>query len=300
MNIFKEDKKYERYMLDLDEIVSGIKESGYEEDFLKLQNIKLNFSKKVEDFFREDRKLNIAVVGQVKAGKSSFLNTLLFDGKEVLPKAATPKTATLTKMEYAEDNRIYIDYYLKEEWDALRDNAEIDLDDDVYTSAREIMGMVRKSGIDVDKYLSKGSETIYFDSYESLINNLNDYVGEDGKYTPIIKSVTLYLNNEDFKGLSIVDTPGLNDPIASRTLKTKEFIELCDVVFFLSQSGSFLDKSDWELLSTQLPQKGVKKLVLIASKYDSGIRDVLREKNTNSLFSVFSFFFCICSYLVYF
>ncbi len=81
---------------------------------------------------------------------------------------------------------------------------------------------------------------------------------------------------KEFEGLSIVDTPGLNDPIASRTIRTKEFMEVCDVVFFLSQSGSFLDKSDWILLSSQLPQNGVKRLVLIASKYDSGVRDVLR------------------------
>ena len=56
-------------------------------------------------------------------------------------------------------------------------------------------------------------------------------------------------------------------------------MEVCDVVFFLSQAGSFLDKSDWTLLSSQLPQKGVNRLVLIASKYDSGIRDVLRVHN---------------------
>lgn len=109
-------------------------------------------------------------------------------------------------------------------------------------------------------------------------------IGEDGRFTPIVKAVTLFLNKDEFKGLSIVDTPGLNDPIASRTIRTKEFMEVCDVVFFLSQSGSFLDKSDWILLSSQLPQKGVKKLVLIASKYDSGIRDILRVQDDDDIF----------------
>jgi hypothetical protein len=94
----------------------------------------------------------------------------------------------------------------------------------------------------------------------------------------------LYLNKEEFKGLSIVDTPGLNDPIMSRTLRTKEFIEVCDVVFFLSQASSFLDQSDWSLLSSQLPQKGVKRLTLIASRYDSGVRDVLRVSDPDDIF----------------
>ena len=55
-------------------------------------------------------------------------------------------------------------------------------------------------------------------------------------------------------------------------------------MFFLSQSGSFLDKSDWILLSSQLPQKGVKRLVLIGSKYDSGIRDILRVQDDDDVF----------------
>ena len=201
-----------------------------------------------------------------------------------MPKASTPKTATLTKMEYSEENIIQIEYYSPDEWEVLEDNAVVDLDDEIYTSAREIVDMVKRNGVNPHQYLEKGFDRIEFESYEELISSLNDYVGEDGKFTPIVKAVTLFLNKEEFRGLSIVDTPGLNDPIASRTIRTKEFMEVCDVVFFLSQSGSFLDKSDWILLSSQLPQKGVKKLVLVASKYDSGIRDILRVQDDDDVF----------------
>ncbi|MCX4317811.1 MAG: dynamin family protein, partial [Lachnospiraceae bacterium] len=228
--------------------------------------------------------MNIGVIGQVKAGKSSFLNTLLFEGKEILPKASTPKTATLTKMEYSDHNIIEIEYYSEEEWALMEENASIELEDEIYSSAKELVKMVRESGLDPYRYLRKGKEQREFASYEDLVEHLNDYVGEDGKYTPIVKAVTLYLHKEEFQGLSIVDTPGLNDPIVSRTIRTREFMKVCDVVFFLSQSGSFLDKSDWELLSSQLPQEGIKKLVLIASKFDSGIRDVLREADPDDIF----------------
>lgn len=272
------DLAFQAFTGNVERIIDTLSGEAKKDDISSLQRLIDNFKLKTEDFFREERKLNIGVVGQVKAGKSSFLNTLLFDGKEILPKASTPKTATLTKMEYAEENVIHIEYYTEEEWEVLEENASVDLDDEIYTSAREIVAMVRKNGIDPHVYLPKKYEDIRFDSYDELIHHLNDYVGEDGKFTPIVKAVTLYLHKEEFEGLSIVDTPGLNDPIASRTIRTKEFMEVCDVVFFLSQSGSFLDKSDWILLSSQLPQKGVKKLVLIASKYDSGVRDILREK----------------------
>lgn len=287
MNIFNgENKEFQEFSDRVDSVIKAVAGHAKKEDIDGLNKLIANFKIKTEDFYRENRKLNIGVIGQVKAGKSSFLNTLLFEGKEILPKASTPKTATLTKMEYAEKNVIQVEYYSPEEWDILEDNSRVDLDDEIYTSAREIVDMVKRNGVNPHFYLEKGEERIAFASYEDLISNLNDYVGEDGKYTPIVKAVTLYLNKEEFKGLSIVDTPGLNDPIASRTIRTKEFMEVCDVVFFLSQAGSFLDKSDWILLSSQLPQKGVKKLVLIASKYDSGIRDVLRVQDEDDIFGV--------------
>ena len=279
-----ENKEFQTFIDGVDTIITDISGHAKEDEIDGLQKLIRNFKIKTDDFYRENRKLNIGVIGQVKAGKSSFLNTLLFGGMEILPKASTPKTATLTKMEYSEENIIQVEYYSLEEWEVLEDNAVVDLDDEIYTSAREIVEMVKRNGIDPHLYLEKGLDRVKFDSYEELISSLNDYVGEDGKFTPIVKAVTLYLNKEEFKGLSIVDTPGLNDPIASRTIRTKEFMEVCDVVFFLSQSGSFLDKSDWILLSSQLPQKGVKKLVLVASKYDSGIRDILRVQDDDDIF----------------
>lgn len=279
-----DDKQLQFFVDDTKEVIERLSSKATKSDMAVLEKLIENFKIKTEDFYRENRKLNIGVVGQVKAGKSSFLNTLLFNGEEILPKASTPKTATLTKMEYSEHNIIQVEYYSVEEWEVLEDNALVGLDDEIYTSAREIVGMVCRNGLEPVPYLEMGYEKIEFATYEDLIANLNNYVGEDGKFTPIVKAVTLYLNKEEFKGLSIVDTPGLNDPIASRTIRTKEFMEVCDVVFFLSQSGSFLDKSDWILLSSQLPQKGVKKLVLVASKYDSGIRDILRVQDDDDIF----------------
>ena len=285
MNIFTNDnKEFETFVGQVENIVEDVTGYAKEDDISGLNKLIDNFKLKTEDFYRENRKLNIGVVGQVKSGKSSFLNTLLFGGKEILPKASTPKTATLTKMEYSEENIIQIEYYSPDEWAVLEENAAVDIEDEIYTSAREIVDMVKRNGVDTAPYLEKGMDRIEFDTYEDLISSLNDYVGEDGRFTPIVKAVTLFLNKDEFKGLSIVDTPGLNDPIASRTIRTKEFMEVCDVVFFLSQSGSFLDKSDWILLSSQLPQKGVKKLVLIASKYDSGIRDILRVQDDDDIF----------------
>ncbi|GAA9259573.1 hypothetical protein TH0138_08640 [Helicobacter pylori] len=50
-----------------------------------------------------NRDLKVGIIGCVKAGKSSLLNALIFEGVEVLPKAATPMTASLTILKYAQN-----------------------------------------------------------------------------------------------------------------------------------------------------------------------------------------------------
>ena len=147
MNIFNvNNTEFQDFVDNVETIITNVSVRAKDDDIVGLQKLIKNFQIKTEDFYRENRKLNIGVVGQVKAGKSSFLNTLLFGGNEILPKASTPKTATLTKMEYSEENIIQIEYYSPDEWEVLEDNAVVDLDDEIYTSAREIVDMVKRNG----------------------------------------------------------------------------------------------------------------------------------------------------------
>lgn len=279
MDIFKKTREdeieFRRFTEKVDDVYRKLE--PYEDviDLFDIASIKRNFIAKTEDFFREDRKLNIGIIGRVKAGKSTFLNSLLFDGKNVLPSAVTPKTAALTRIEYDDENRIEIEYFTHDEWRLILSKSKDDNNNDEYVVAKEIVSMVKERGLEPEKYILKGHESVAFDSYESLMDNLNDYVGEDGKYTPIVKSVSIFVDREELEDISIVDTPGLYDPVLSRVDKTKQFMELCDVVFFLSKSTSFLDKNDIDLIASQLPKKGVKKVVLVCSRFDDGIRDTL-------------------------
>lgn len=269
---------YENIMTHTGNMIENIREYATEEVLSKLERMKRDFGKKVEDLNREGRKLNIGVIGRVKAGKSSFLNTLLFDGKEVLPKAATPKTATLTKMEYSEVNRIEIDFYSEEEWKLIEDDVRYG-DGDIRKAARELLEMVKVRNLNIQELFQKGKEERTFESYEALVQYLNEYIGENGQYTPLVRCVYIFMDKEELKDISIVDTPGLNDTVSSRSQKTTEFIGFCDVVFFLSRAGQFLANEDLELLCNQLPQQGVKKMILVASQYDGALRDELKTKN---------------------
>ncbi len=59
----------------------------------------------------ENRGLKVGIIGRVKAGKSSLLNALIFEGKDVLPKAATPMTASLTILKYAKNLSAQVQFY---------------------------------------------------------------------------------------------------------------------------------------------------------------------------------------------
>lgn len=70
---------------------------------------------KIEEMEKVGKLLQIGIVGGVKAGKSSILNALIFDGKPILPKAATPMTASLTTLSYGEELEVNIEYFTKED-----------------------------------------------------------------------------------------------------------------------------------------------------------------------------------------
>ncbi|GAA7120592.1 hypothetical protein HpBGD34_12980 [Helicobacter pylori] len=67
-----------------------------------------------------DRDLKVGIIGRVKAGKNSLLNALIFEGKEVLPKAATPMTASLTVLKYAKTLSTQVEFYSQKDISELQ------------------------------------------------------------------------------------------------------------------------------------------------------------------------------------
>lgn len=74
----------------------------------------------LDSFAEQGRVLRIGIIGRVKAGKSSMLNALLFNGHDILPKAATPMTAALTIMEYSENVRAEVDFFTQKDIDEIK------------------------------------------------------------------------------------------------------------------------------------------------------------------------------------
>lgn len=210
--------------------------------------------------------LTIGVIGQMKSGKSSFLNALIFD-EEVLPVAVDTMTAALTVIQYGPKKVAEAVFYSKEEWDEICETASVD-DEEVYgsaadiiNSAKELMQRVKDNGLDVNRLLGTKCST-------EKLSSLPDYVGKDSKYAPLIKLVNIYYPDETLKGVRIVDTPGFNDSVVSRENLTKQFLNEADVVLLVLYAGMAFNAIDYDILFRQIPQCGIGKILIAVNKYD--------------------------------
>lgn len=117
ININKKIEEFAASHSDDDALIDEIKNLCNDNNFKSEKYIKEYFKDKVN----LDRTLRVGIVGRVKSGKSSLLNSLLFNGKDILPKAATPMTAALTNIQYSDTNYIEIEFLTKKDIEDLEE-----------------------------------------------------------------------------------------------------------------------------------------------------------------------------------
>ncbi len=210
--------------------------------------------------------LTIGVIGQMKAGKSTFLNAFVFE-RDVLPAATTPMTAALTVITYGPEEKIEVEFYTREEWDEQRLTAQRELTPD---SSEAEKSKVQAAQELVEKSARIGSRLpeLLGTKCTDTLDKLIEYVGADGQFVSITKSVKIYYPKEYLKGVEIVDTPGFNDPIVSREERTKDFLRRADAVLLMLYAGRPFDATDREIVFKHLSQCGIGKVVIGINKYD--------------------------------
>lgn len=292
ININNYNDVFDRLIKTVDN-ASSINNDNIKKIFLTIKE-KVSEVKEGGDRLKRDNEiLKIGVVGQVKAGKSSFLNSLFFNGENVLPRASTPMTAGLTVLEYGDESVFSVEYYNAKEWEKFEDkskeydgiiqeikSANPNLSDedaakmgnipDELSAAKEL---VSKCSRKAKGKVGASSDEKKFSGINDLQEILEDYVGADGQFTSVVKSLTIRLHDERLKGMRIVDTPGVNDPVVSREHRTREFLRECHGVFFLSFASRFFDSTDVNFLTQRIGSQGIGTVVLIASKFDSVLQD---------------------------
>lgn len=260
--------------------------------------------KKTADLLLKDNNiLKIGVVGQVKAGKSSFLNALFFNGESILPKASTPMTAGLTVLKYGEKNKFIVEYYSESEWQTFIDDAE-EYDQSIKEGRAAFPGLT-DSEIEkeyrIDERLKCAKELVFncsriakqkiekkskteetsFADIQDLQGVLHDFVGAKGTFTSVVKCLTIELNDIRLKSLQIVDTPGVNDPVKSREQRTREFLRESHGVLFLSKAFQFFNSTDVMFLEDRIGSQGIGTVVVLANQFDEALMDEADKYRNN-------------------
>lgn len=233
------------------------------EKILSISNI-IPKSMSLEDIKEKKRQLEdehffVSFTGQIKAGKSTLINALLF-GDEIIPSDDTPHTAKITIIKYGKEPKIEATFYNKEEWKQLRSNQ------DFYEEFLKP---------DIEKAIGNGiyeDELIYATAKvqkESDLDNLKEYVARDGKYTPFINLVTIYYPNEILKEITVVDTPGTNDPNKQRDKVAKEWIHKTNANVYITYANQAMDKVDIDFIDNFLLSVPKEQKLTVINKIDS-------------------------------
>lgn len=268
----------------------------------------------------EGRLLKIGIIGRVKAGKSSLLNALLFEGKSILPKAATPMTAALTVISYGDKFGAEVEFYTKSDIEIIKKEAldyeakfrniysikynklkekgkikdETELKEKAQkqtknemkeniklTASFEQYQQMKESGL-LEK-IDTQNKKIFSQDLEELKNSLVEYVGANGKYMPFTKSIHIQLPIDSLKELEIIDTPGINDPVVSREERTRKLLKSCDVIYVVSPAGQFISEEDKKLMDRISTREGINEVYVIASQVDNQLFGSEKDKNNGEL-----------------
>lgn len=212
----------------------------------------------------EKAKFSVGITGVMNAGKSTMLNALL--GREILGTSTVPETANLTIISHSNTPTAKVHFWSTHEWELIEKSAQ--------------------TSQPMSKFVNE-TKTLIANDWEKLITD--DGYSESiepkdlAKFTSatiskgrcnIVKSVELGLDIVfGGEGVSIVDTPGLDDPIIQREEITKSYLANCDAMVHLMNAGQSATQKDVDFIIDALTYQRISHLVLVITRID-GIDDV--------------------------
>lgn len=196
------------------------------------EEILKGFIAEIDEFLDREIVLHLAIIGAVKAGKSTLINTLL--KQDVAPMNSKPETSTITKFRYADTDYFKVVFYDKEDWKEVKKDIE---KSGLYSelNAQELeLTHIGKAPIKKELPLN------------DLIQEIQEYISSQGRAQFFVKEVEIGIRGFPFsKNIILVDTPGLDDPVKYRVKATKEYIDksIATIVCVNSEAmrGSELD-----------------------------------------------------------
>ena len=119
---------------------------------------------RIDNFIKDAKEpeFHIALVGAIKAGKSTLINAIL--GEDLASSSVTPETASLTKFKASKkSNYIKLDFYSSEEWKSLWESVQSSKSEVFMEKYNSLNGDLEK-----EKWIGKESIKIELDNFDAL------------------------------------------------------------------------------------------------------------------------------------
>lgn len=175
---------------------------------------------------------HIALVGAIKAGKSTLINALL--GYEYASTKVTPETASLTKFKKTEEDAVKVSFYTEDEWEKLWKSAQ-------EAKAAVFLEEYKTLGAESEKsrWLDARPQKYSCSTKEELVNEIRKWTSSKSPVHYFVKEVEVGLKDFELpEGVVLVDTPGLDDVVEYRSNITRDYINRANAVLVCVKSDA--------------------------------------------------------------
>jgi predicted GTPase len=213
-----------------------------------------------------EKSFSVGITGVMNAGKSTLLNALL--RADILGTAVVPETANLTILKYASSPKAIVNFWNKQEWRAIEKSGEF-----LPQIAKFIEDTKNRFGGELDNFITQEGR-----SDEISVQDISLYTSSAKSKCNLVKSVELYTNLAFLKdGVTIVDTPGLDDPVTKREEITKEYLSSCDLMIHLMNAAQSATAKDVDFIIDALTYQGISRLLIVITRVDAINKEELNE-----------------------
>ncbi|MBE0492380.1 MAG: dynamin family protein [Sulfurospirillum sp.] len=214
------------------------------------------------------QRFSIGVSGVMNAGKSTMLNALL--QAEILGTSVVPETANLSILHYAQNPHARVNFWDQKEWQSIEESASTTPSLEKFV--RETKAHFAKN---FDSFIQKQSL-----QKDIKLDELANYTSakHSDKLCNLVKSVELFSDLDFLKdGVSIVDTPGLDDPVVQREEITKAYLSECDLLIHLMNVNQSATQKDIEFLCDTILYQNVSQILIVITRIDTVSQKELDE-----------------------
>lgn len=253
------DEIVKKYAVKMEKVNRALQFEGINEQARHL-------SKEIHTFLSKcsSAEFHIALVGAIKAGKSTLINALL--GYEYASTKVTPETAVLTKFKKSSEDYVKVSFYTSAEWDKLWKSVQ-------ESKASVFMEEYSSLGAEKEKnnWLNKTEERDVCRSKKEVADMLLGWTSSKSAKHYFVKEVEVGLKEFELpEGIVLVDTPGLDDVVKYRSDITRRYIDRANAVLVCVKSDA-LTGQEWATICRVFTNAGStpEKVYIIATQRDT-------------------------------